>query len=78
MEAARSRDPAERARGLETLFAAYWVRLRWGHPPEDAQDLMQGFFVELLERGLLARFDPQNGCCDLTRRQERCHGICCV
>jgi len=65
VEAARSQNPAERARALETLFGAYWkpvykyVRLRWNRPPEDAQDLTQGFFMELLERGLLARFDPQ-------------------
>jgi RNA polymerase sigma factor (sigma-70 family) len=65
VEAARSQNPAERARALETLFAAYWkpvykyVRLRWKRPPEDVQDLTQGFFMELLERSLLARFDPQ-------------------
>ncbi len=65
MEAARSQNPAERARALETLFAAYWkpvykyVRLRWNRPPEDAQDLTQGFFMELLERDLLVRFDPR-------------------
>jgi RNA polymerase sigma factor (sigma-70 family) len=65
VEAARSQNSDERARALETLFAAYWkpvykyVRLRWSRPPEDAQDLTQGFFMELLDRGLLARFDPQ-------------------
>jgi RNA polymerase sigma factor (sigma-70 family) len=64
VEAARSQNPAERERALETLFAAYWkpvykyVRLRWNRPPEDAQDLTQGFFMELLERDLLVRFDP--------------------
>lgn len=67
VEAARSQNSTERARALETLFAAYWkpvykyVRLRWDRPPEDAQDLTQGFFMELLERDLLARFDPQKG-----------------
>ena len=46
------------------LLAAYWkpvykyVRLRWNRRPEDAQDLSQGFFVELLERDLLSRYDP--------------------
>ena len=64
LAAAQSHEPAERKRALETLFAAYWkpvykyVRLRWNRPPEDAQDLTQGFFMELLERDLLARFDP--------------------
>jgi RNA polymerase sigma factor (sigma-70 family) len=65
VEAARSQNPAERARALDTLFAAYWkpvykyVRLRWNRLPEDAQDLTQGFFMGLLKRNLLARFDPQ-------------------
>lgn len=64
VEAARSREPAERKEALETLFAAYWrpvykyVRLRWNRAPADAQDLTQAFFVELLERDLLSRFDP--------------------
>ncbi|MGA2429217.1 MAG: sigma-70 family RNA polymerase sigma factor [Candidatus Acidiferrum sp.] len=65
LEAARGDDPAERERALERLFAAYWkpvykyVRLRWNRSPEDAQDLTQGFFIELLERALLARYDPE-------------------
>jgi RNA polymerase sigma factor (sigma-70 family) len=64
IDAARSRDQAERARAMDTLCAAYWkpvykyVRLRWNHPAEDAQDLTQGFFVQLMERGLLEKFDP--------------------
>jgi RNA polymerase sigma factor (sigma-70 family) len=64
LEAARSNNPAQRERALDTLFAAYWkpvykyIRLRWNQQPEDAQDLTQGFFVELLERNLLLRYDP--------------------
>jgi RNA polymerase sigma factor (sigma-70 family) len=64
IDAVRSDDPADQARALETLFAAYWkpvykyVRLRWNRPAEDAQDLTQGFFAELLERELLANYDP--------------------
>ncbi len=64
LEAARSDDATERERALETLFAAYWkpvykyVRLRWSRPIEDAQDLTQGFFAELLERELLLGFNP--------------------
>jgi RNA polymerase sigma factor (sigma-70 family) len=64
IDAARSRDETERARALDTLCAAYWkpvykyVRLRWNRPTEDAQDLTQGFFVQLIERGLLEKFDP--------------------
>jgi RNA polymerase sigma factor (sigma-70 family) len=63
LEGARSQDGAERSRALDTLCEAYWrpvykyVRLRWGRAPDDAQDLTQGFFTELLERKLLNRFD---------------------
>src|ERR1700726_589248 len=64
VEAVRSDDSSERERALETLFAAYWkpvykyVRLRWNRPTEDAQDVTQGFFAELLERELLTKYDP--------------------
>jgi hypothetical protein len=63
IEGVRSQDGAERRRALETLCAAYWkpiykyVRLRWSRDAEDAQDLAQGFFTEMLERQLLNRFD---------------------
>jgi RNA polymerase sigma factor (sigma-70 family) len=63
IEGVRSADGAEQKRALETLCEAYWkpvykyVRLRWNRAPEDAQDLTQGFFAEMLERGLLNRFD---------------------
>ncbi len=62
--AARSNDSAERTRALDVLFAAYWkpvykyIRLKFSRPPDDAQDLTQGVFAELLERNLLSRFDP--------------------
>lgn len=65
IEAVASSDPEERERALESLCAAYWrpiykyVRLRWNRPAEEAQDLTQGFFVEVLERGLLKKFDPK-------------------
>ena len=64
IDAAKSGNPAEQARALDTLFAAYWkpvykyVCLRWNRQTEDAQDLTQGFFAEMLERDLLARYDP--------------------
>src|ERR1700719_4361164 len=64
VDAARRDDLAEQARALEVLFAAYWkpvykyVRLRWNRPTEDAQDVTQGFFAELLERELRAKYDP--------------------
>ena len=62
--AARSQNLAERSRALDILFAAYWkpiykyLRLKYSQAPQDAQDLTQGFFAELLERELLSRFDP--------------------
>jgi RNA polymerase sigma factor (sigma-70 family) len=64
LEAVRSADSSERIRALDVLFAAYWkpvykyVRLKFSKLPDQAQDLTQGFFVELLERDLLSRFDP--------------------
>jgi RNA polymerase sigma factor (sigma-70 family) len=64
IDAVKNADPAEQARALETLFAAYWkpvykyVRLRWNRLAEDAQDLTQGFFAEMLERELLAKYNP--------------------
>ena len=65
IEAVRSIDPEERERALEALCAAYWkpiykyIRLRWNRPSDEAQDLTQGFFVEVLERELLEKFDPR-------------------
>ncbi len=62
--AARSESPSERERALETLLAAYWkpvfkyIRVRWNREFEDAEDLTQGFFAGLLERDLLAQYDP--------------------
>ena len=64
IDAVKSADPAEQGRALDTMFAAYWkpvykyVRLRWSRAADEAQDLTQGFFVELLERNLLANYNP--------------------
>ena len=69
IEGVRSEDWAERKRALDTLCEAYWrpvykyVRLRWNRAAPDAQDLTQGFFAELLERELLARFDAARAAC---------------
>jgi RNA polymerase sigma factor (sigma-70 family) len=60
----RSGDAAERARGLETLSSVYWrpvysyLRLRWHRSHEEAADLAQEFFAEVVQKELLARFDP--------------------
>jgi DNA-directed RNA polymerase specialized sigma24 family protein len=62
--AARSADPAERKRALETIIAAYWkpiykyIRIRWGKSNEDAQDLTQQFFLRVIEKNDLVDFDP--------------------
>src|SRR5580658_10089070 len=64
LDAARSAYEAERARAMDTLCAAYWkpvykyVRLRWNRPTADAQDMTQGFFVQVIERRLLEKFAP--------------------
>lgn len=61
--AVRSEDGADRKRAMDILCETYWrpvykyVRLRWNRSAPDAQDLTQGFFVEVLERELLNRFD---------------------
>jgi len=63
IERVRSSDEAELSRAMETICGAYWkavykyVRLRWNRTTEDAHDLTQGFFAEMLERELLNRFD---------------------
>jgi RNA polymerase sigma factor (sigma-70 family) len=63
IEAARGGDEAERLRAMDTLCASYWkpvykyVRMRWNRPAEDAQDLTQGFFVQLIDRGVLEKYD---------------------
>lgn len=51
---------------LSELCRIYWYPLygfirRRGHTPEEAQDLTQGFFLDLLERETLARVDPLKG-----------------
>jgi RNA polymerase sigma-70 factor (ECF subfamily) len=57
---------AESRPALEALCRAYWYPLyaflrRTGRAHEDAQDLVQGFFVQLLERGDLGRVTPEGG-----------------
>ena len=56
-------DPAARE-ALAELCAAYWYPLyafvrRKGHPPEEAADLVQGTFVNLLDRDGLAAVAPR-------------------
>src|SRR5580765_5722717 len=51
---------------LETLCRSYWPPLyaferRQGYSPEDARDLTQQFFTQLLERKPFAELDPKGG-----------------
>jgi len=64
--AVRQADEAHAERALEELCQIYWhpvyafVR-RLGHNPQDAQDLTQGFFAHMLERGRLVVAQPEKG-----------------
>jgi len=63
--AGRNDTPRAQA-ALEQLCRSYWHPLyhytrRCGHGPEDARDLTQGFFARLLERGALAKAEPDRG-----------------
>jgi RNA polymerase sigma-70 factor (ECF subfamily) len=63
--AGAAEDTVGRA-ALESLCAAYWYPLyaferRGGTAAEDARDLVQGFFAELLEKDYLAQADRERG-----------------
>jgi RNA polymerase sigma-70 factor (ECF subfamily) len=60
------RDEPQAREALATLCQAYWYPLyaylrRQGTPAGDAQDLVQAFFCELLEKDRLAAADQQRG-----------------
>jgi RNA polymerase sigma factor (sigma-70 family) len=64
--AAGDGDSPQAAAALEKLCRAYWPPLfaflrRQGYPPPEAQDLVQAFFAELLERNGLGVADPLKG-----------------
>lgn len=61
-------DPAspDAEQALATLCRTYWYPLyaclrRQGHAREDARDLIQAFFVKLLEEGTIGVADPGRG-----------------
>jgi RNA polymerase sigma factor (sigma-70 family) len=61
-------DAAGGAReALSALIGVYWkpaykhVRLTWRRSNEESKDLVQGFFTNVVEHNLLARFDPEKG-----------------
>lgn len=65
LAAAQSRAPGASS-ALAQLCQLYWYPLyafarRRGKTPEDAQDLTQGFFLQLLEHRLLAAADQRKG-----------------
>src|SRR5262245_38666264 len=62
--AAASPDAAERRRAYGAIVGIYWkpayahVRLHWRQPPEEARDLVQGFFAHAYEKGFFESYDP--------------------
>ncbi len=64
IQGSRSPHADERQRALDVLVSAYWkpvykyIRLHWNKESEEAKDLTQDFFVRLLEKHILDRFDP--------------------
>ena len=65
LAAARER-PAEARAALSSLCETYWPPLyaflrRSGCSPQEAEDLVQGFFARLLEKGDLGQATPQRG-----------------
>jgi RNA polymerase sigma factor (sigma-70 family) len=64
--AARDGTDSEARAALEFLIRTYWeplyafIRSR-GHDPDEASDLTQAFFTDLLERKALAHVDPEKG-----------------
>jgi RNA polymerase sigma factor (sigma-70 family) len=64
--AAARKDTASAQGALARLCETYWYPLyayvrRRGYGPEDAQDLTQGFFAQLLSHGWVADADRQRG-----------------
>jgi RNA polymerase sigma factor (sigma-70 family) len=62
---AHASAPEERERSWQALVSAYWkpsyvhVRVRWKKPAEDAEELIQAFFLSALEREFFADFDSE-------------------
>jgi RNA polymerase sigma factor (sigma-70 family) len=60
------KDSANAAAALAALCQTYWYPLyayvrRRGYPEHDAEDLIQGFFAHILERGSIERACPERG-----------------
>lgn len=66
LKAGEASDGSEARTALELLCRDYWYPLyafvrRKGRDPDEAADLVQAFFLRLLERALLSRADPERG-----------------
>lgn len=64
--AAREAPSTEARQALESLCQLYWYPLyayvrRQGHDADEAKDLTQGYFAELLEKSYLEDYDPSRG-----------------
>ncbi len=64
--AAGNRNTVQANLALEELCRLYWYPLyaytrRRGHSPEDAEDLVQGFFARFLERNYLDNLNSERG-----------------
>jgi RNA polymerase sigma-70 factor (ECF subfamily) len=65
VRAGQSDDPGSKE-ALEQLCKAYWYPVycfvrRYGKPAMEAEDLVQGFFLKLLEKNYLAQADRDRG-----------------
>ncbi|BDC51154.1 hypothetical protein F183_A34700 [Bryobacterales bacterium F-183] len=64
LEAAQSDILELRQQAAESIAEAYWkpaykyIRLKWNANIDDAEDLAQGFFTSVVERGLIGKYDP--------------------
>lgn len=63
---AAAKDPTKNSDALAILCEAYWYPLyafvrRLGSAPDDAEDLTQSFFADLLAKSKLAKSDPDRG-----------------
>ena len=59
-------DPGEARAALEDLCGLYWFPLYayargMGHPPENAEDLTQGYFLKLLEKEIFHQARQEKG-----------------
>ncbi len=66
VQQAREGSDTEARRALEELCQTYWHPLyafvrRQGYSPDEAQDLTQAYFTELLEKDVLQVVDPSAG-----------------